>query len=464
MEVETSYFAEHHTMKLMLNGVNGGYIRDILEDAKAHTERVDAAVAYATNEDLLFDWCWDNEIPLRFWGRFDAEVPVSIPVLTKFLARKSGRYTCKLVRHFHPKVIWWRGYGAYIGSANLTSKAWYNNVEAGVFLTEEELASGGHDLEILDMFIEIEKHAAPLTQELFDLLSMRNRALTQQELQDKPARDRVTDTVLVPHWDGLSRATEKSAKNLRRQAFLNEWNSTLQIIRDVSSKIARDGNRPSWVDEDAPTGAQADQFLHAHYYNTVMQGVRADYEGHYEQNKNNPDKAISDAIGKWRRLPSTSAENTMLNVTAPQLRNAFSEAKLRKLTENEFVEAISKVHAAREYARRAANDAIGLKPGRRYSRHEKVVALARHMFKGPSRAAPDPRETLHHVLYGGRPEEVPQRLWDTLNDRKTKIELLGISTLGEIVGWAMPDRYPPRNGRTSKALRSLGYDVRVHVG
>ncbi|NNH66334.1 phospholipase D family protein [Rhizobium laguerreae] len=451
-------------MKLMLNGLNGGYLRDILFSAAAETERVDAAVAYATNDDLLFDWCWDNEIPLRFWGRFDAEVPVSIPVLSKFLARKSGRYTCKLVRHFHPKVIWWRGYGAYIGSANLTSKAWYNNVEAGVFLTEAELTNGQHDLEILEMFAEIEKHAAPLTLELFDLLSKRNKILTQQEQNDKQGKSQVLDTDLVPHWQGLTRATEKSAKDLRRQAFLTEWNGTLQIIRDVSSIISRDGNRPSWVGENSPTGAQADQFLHAHYYNTVMEGVRADYEAHYARNNANPDKAILEAIDKWRRLPSTSDENTMLNVTAPKLREAFSEKKLRQLTEDEFVAAISKVHAAREYARRAGNDVVGLKPGRSYSRQEKVVALARHMYRGPSRAAPDPRQTLYNVLYDGRPEEVPQRLWNTLNDPKTKVDLLGISTLGEIVGWAMPDRYPPRNGRTSKALRSLGYDVRVHVG
>jgi hypothetical protein len=55
-------------------------------------------------------------------------------------------------------------------------------------------------------------------------------------------------------------------------------------------------------------------------------------------------------------------------------------------------------------------------------------------------------------------------MWDALTDSRRKVELLGVSSLGEIVGWALPDLYPPRNGRTSKSLRSLGYDVRVHVG
>ena len=63
-------------------------------------------------------------------------------------------------------------------------------------------------------------------------------------------------------------------------------------------------------------------------------------------------------------------------------------------------------------------------------------------------------ETLAFILYGGAPEEVPHRMWEALTDSRRKVELLGISSLGEIVGWALPDRYPPRNGRTSKSLRS----------
>ncbi len=37
----------------------------------------------------------------------------------------------------------------------------------------------------------------------------------------------------------------------------------------------------------------------------------------------------------------------------------------------------------------------------------------------------------------------------------------GQSSLGEAVGWARPDDYPPRNNRTNKALRALGHDVKL---
>ena len=158
------------------------------------------------------------------------------------------------------------------------------------------------------------------------------------------------------------------------------------------------------------------------------------------------------------------SENKMLNKTAPFLQKAFSERILGRLTEDQFVKVLGRIHATRDYARRAPNRFIGLKGGKAYDIPEKVDALARQIFRAPGRGGVSVTETLAFVLYGGQPEEVPHRLWEALTDPKRKVELLGVSALGEIVGWALPDRYPPRNGRTSKALRSFGYDVAVHVG
>lgn len=450
-------------MQLILNGLNGNYLRNILLNAVDHCERVEAAVAYATESDLLFEWCWTNKLPLRYWGRFDDQVPVSIHVLEKFLTRRSGSYVCKLVRHFHPKVIWWRGYGAYVGSANLTQSAWYNNVEAGVFVTEAELVLAGQDIELEDLFQQIDKQAAPLTQELFDLLKTRASELTRIKQNDKEAAKRFLATGFVPPWQGLAHQDKKSARDRQKAEFLKEWNETLQTIRNISAKLVQTENRPSWIGPAAPSGAQADQFLHAHYYQRTFDGRRADYERFYALHRANPDAAVEEAMKWWKRLPPSSAENAMLNVTAPELQSAFSQSNLSKITESEFARALGKVHAVREYARRASNKLISLKDGQRYDIPEKVKALTAQIYRAPARGGNSPIETLSYVLYGGKPDDLPQRLWDALTNPKLKIELLGVSALGEIVGWAMPDRFPPRNGRTSKALRSLGYDVRVHV-
>jgi phosphatidylserine/phosphatidylglycerophosphate/cardiolipin synthase-like enzyme len=124
-------------LRLIMGGINGHYLRNITEICSAHTEEVIAAVAYATDSSLLFDWCWDNEIPLKFYGRLDEGVAVALPILAAFLNRKSPNFVCRLVEHHHAKVIWWRGFGLYIGSANLSGSAWYKNVEAGCFFLEE---------------------------------------------------------------------------------------------------------------------------------------------------------------------------------------------------------------------------------------------------------------------------------------------------------------------------------------
>ena len=123
-------------MRFIMGGINGHYLRDITENAAINTEEVIAAVAYAADSSLLFDWCLQNAIPLKFYGRLDDGVAVSPTILTAFLQRKSQNFVCRLVQHHHAKVIWWRGVGIYIGSANLTGSASYKNVEAGCFFSE----------------------------------------------------------------------------------------------------------------------------------------------------------------------------------------------------------------------------------------------------------------------------------------------------------------------------------------
>lgn len=57
--------------------------------------------------------------------------------------------------------------------------------------------------------------------------------------------------------------------------------------------------------------------------------------------------------------------------------------------------------------------------------------------------------------------QVPERLWNGIHEREWKIDHISRSALGELVGWELPDDFPPRNARTSKALCSLGHYVLV---
>jgi len=65
----------------------------------------------------------------------------------------------------------------------------------------------------------------------------------------------------------------------------------------------------------------------------------------------------------------------------------------------------------------------------------------------------------------GRTDTVELRclLWNAIRSDDWAIPHVGLSSLGEIVVWARPDEFPPRNMQTSKGLRALGYNVRIGV-
>jgi hypothetical protein len=129
-----------------------------------------------------------------------------------------------------------------------------------------------------------------------------------------------------------------------------------------------------------------------------------------------------------------------------------------------FFDVCMGINAIKDYSRRVPNKAVGLTDdGTQYTIPQKVAALSARIWNDQSSNGARVKALLRRVLYGDSSEQLPERLWESVTDPKWKIDGLGISALGELVGWALPDRFPPRNGRTSKALRSLGCDVTVHV-
>lgn len=456
-------------MRLILGGINGDYLRNLIEGASAVvegtrvTESVWAAVAYATDakdSGSLIRWCFDNDIPLKFWGRLDEEVPVRVEILNLFLHRRSPQFVCKLVTHHHAKVIWWRGFGVYVGSANLTYSAWNSNVEAGCFFDESEIDSQ-FEGDLQRLFVELDSNATMLTEELRDLMISRARAL---EAKKVPSDD-FWKHPSIKQWPGLVHTTPRKADDRRKAAFLAEWHSTLQILRDIGAAVSLDANRPDWVSATSSPGAQADQFLHAHYYHRTFDGRKADYERHYVQNHANPMKARNEAIAWWQGLASAPTnEDVAINTTAQRLQELLSENALKEMTLPQFREVAGDVHAMIEFSRRVRNSIVGLQSsGIAYTIPQKLDALTAHIWSSKAENGSSVTGVITNILYGGPDDLLPERLWAAVTDPKWKLECMGISAYGELVGWAMPDKFPPRNGRTSKALRSLGYDVQVHV-
>lgn len=460
-------------VELIANALNNNYIVNLLNKAPSDTPLVKAAIAYASEGEELFKFCLENNIPLTFWCRYDHTVPVKLSILKKFIDLKSPNFVCKLVQHFHSKVIWWKSYGVYIGSANLTHTGWYSNIETGIFLKQDEIKANGIEDELKDFFDELDRNSDPLTDEVYNHLrdiSKDNNLLRKEieSIKNKFKKNSIIPIVapptMKPNKDSRLNSVKDMRKNKNKIQFLKEWNATLQILRDIANRVSSSDYRPRWIDADVPKGVQADQFLHAYYYKNVMEGNSSRHEKFFEENNGNPENALINAMNWWKTQESAPTnEGDMVSVWAPYLAKKLSKGYIQKISSEEFIEVCSYVNAIRDHAKRVRNETLGLPLDTpTMAMGDKVKVFGAWLFGQRSDENNSPLDVINFVLYGGSDDELSFRLWEALNDKKWKVPHMAISSLGEIVGWALPNKFPPRNGRTSKALKALGYDVKIH--
>lgn len=454
-------------MKLIAGKINSNWLLSILHESDGQCEAVRAAVAYANSTPKLIELCFEKNIKLTFWGRYDASVPISTNVLKRFLERKSPNQVCKLFPdRFHPKVIWWEGFGAYIGSANMTDNGWFRNVECGIFLTESELIEEGLNIELEDFFEWIDQKSSALTQEIYEQLKKVEEDNREWEKAKKEFHENFDRNRLIPRIDSLVSKDKINIEDRRRNVFLAEWNQTLQIMRDIGDWVAKGEYRPAWITAHVSKGIQADQFLHAYYYNRVKDGNRHPFQDFYDINKKDPEAALIEALTWWKNLdsPPTNEDQTIYE-WAPYLKEYLTREKITKLSFEEFEQICSRIHAMRDHALRVDISTYGLSGTESTKDREQCIhLLAKYIWNQKSKEGKTVVDVLAHVLFGGEAKDVPLRLWQATQSPRWRLPHLGISSLGEMVGWAMPDSFPPRNGRTSKALTALGYKVKIHSG
>ncbi len=297
-------------MKLIANGLNKNFFRSLLPPSGAELDGVVAAIAYGDDRTELLEHCVSNKFRLDIWMRYDHKVPVSPVFLSKLLKNLMNNVFCKLVPdRLHSKVIWWKGHGAYIGSANLTDRAWNSNIEAGVFFTEADLIGSGMYEQLIEFFDNLEALDAcvDLTEEIVKeqslLFEIKTRKMAEERKLERKRK--------VPVWEGVSFVDDKSVKDRRKDNFKKEWDFALSSIRNIASQI--NDFRPVWIESSTPEFWQVDQFLHAYYYNQVRQSNNTyPYEEYYQKNHKDPQSALMSMLvgGKGYR-------NRLLKKTTP---------------------------------------------------------------------------------------------------------------------------------------------------
>lgn len=464
-------------MKVVLGTLNDELLLNLATRAASFCSHVDAAVAYAEGKDHpLIQTCKEKGLRLTFYGLLDEDGAVAPSLLKELLSWGPSRAEARLVKgNFHAKVIWWRGFGAYIGSANLTHKAWFNNVEAGVFFDEAELISTGTGAELDQMFEHLAKKSIPVTNEIvdkLDKLAQERRLLVGQQQATLKAKF-VQLFGHLPDNPGLTVKPPKGQKeNKALQNFATEWMRTLQLMRGLAKEFAAFGLRPRWVDAEAHPAVHFDQFLHAYYYDYVRGGSGADQdedlsglervEAFFTRHRGNPGAAFKEAARWWAALPSERyGEELFIRETAPTMRVRLTKEALNTMDLASFREAVRHVNAFKMHARQVKNVEFGLPPDHHESIDDRVNRLCEWLWNQRTPTGRTVRDLLEFVLWGSSPSDMEQRLWLGVWSDDHRLPHFGQSTLGEAVGWARPDDYPPRNNRTNKALRSLGHDVKL---
>ena len=173
-------------MKLILGQINDKFLDGILSEIDrsnaSSIDRIDAAVAYATDPHF-FKWCFDKKIPLNYYGRLENVFAISEHILDLILNASLTRYPyihCYLVEKHHAKVIWWHGFGVYIGSANFSKSAWTNNIECGCFFYNHEISSEMQN-DLNNMF----KHLEEIGVHILDLSESDRAAMRQNSIEIK---------------------------------------------------------------------------------------------------------------------------------------------------------------------------------------------------------------------------------------------------------------------------------------
>jgi hypothetical protein len=311
-------------------------------------------------------------------------------------------------------------------------------------------------------FFDVRAASRPLTDEIAaEMKQIASKVFGPAEY--KLMRD-FQKTRLIPELPSLISVTRIPSKQKNKDKFITEWNETLQLLRNIADRLALKENLPVWINATTPKGVLVDQFLHAYYYNQVKDGINYPYDKMHDENKADPERALLDGIEWWRKLESApSDEDIYTNEWAPEVRKLLDRGAITGMSENDFVEVLTRIHAVRDHAAKIGHQIFGLTHAlHKMKKTERAKYFARWLYTQRASNGSTSCDLIDFVLYGGAIQETPERLFNACSNPEFKIPHLGVSSLGEMIGWAMPDNFPPRNGRTSKALTALGFDVAIH--
>lgn len=450
-------------------------LKYLLANIPKDINNIDAAIAYTTEKrqdnaaDIsLIDLCLKNKIKLNYWGLFNSQGGTAISEIRKALNNPDLIQFYPFSENFHAKVIYFHGYGIYIGSHNFTYNALMYNVEAGTFVKEKCLSEKQKN-DIQDFFKYLKEHSIPIVQDDLDKLEDYEDLTQAARNQEKKIKKQMDDYFdeLFSHLFNLKQGVRDYGKDKENKIeFLKEWRSTQNIIEHIQNYIRDNCKQPSWINKEVDLSIITDQLLHGYYYSFLLKGKDDRKSGKMiadekEKNQNNTDYAIMKAIKWWENLTEApSNENIYINNWGLNNKTILSKLKDRPLTEQELETVLSQNHAARTHARQMSNKSLNLKKDYSTNQEERVKLYSKWLYKQKSKDGLSINDVLKYLLFD-ESDSLEDRIYNCVKEKHYKIEHFGRSIIGELIGWGRPDITHIRNNRVNKVLNCLGYDVQL---
>ena len=360
-------------MELIGNRLNGAWPSDLVKRADTdELERVDLAVAYVSRMGEIFDLVAKRRVPMSLYALADGNGLPSSEVVDKFVGSSSAAMRLLLTRDFyHPKIMWFRGVGAYVGSANLSDKAWFRNDECGIWLSHSELEELNWTEQLASMFVAIGKHCREATEEDARALAALRRERKPLEQAESEFRAKVKKFLAgIP---GERSRTEASGRwepgGAARRAFVRQWEEGLTILRKISEFFETQRDRwPKWVDQKVSPSIvqdQATEWWWSADFRHTGESRQQMTEAH-ERNRANPDAALAELFARWSSFDPGNDDrwSRFVNESPRELYDLLQPERLAQKSEADLARILFLCHASREHGRQIDKTVLGLVPRR----------------------------------------------------------------------------------------------------
>lgn len=444
-------------MEFIGNALNGRYLFELLDRADCdHLEFIRAAVAYTTKPDRLITLAKRRRVPLHLYTLLDGDRFPPQRVLKQFIEQTGPGIQLFITRnYFHSKIYWFGGVGVYIGSANLTDQGWNSNIECGVWFDQDDILAQDLEAQLQPMFSVISERCTPALPEHMALIA------TIAEHRAEFSRHRNEFETLAAKalisLPGQSSPIDATKGGSEKSAFINEWESTLGVLRKIV-EFSRTRPRPTWISPDAHAAFVQDQATEHWYHENIRVVGQDQIETLHRRNENRSEAALNEVFSQWERLDPQETTIFWTNQAPRLLQSCLTPEALKEMNADRIETLLRHSHSMRETVRHlrrytlASAGAVEYEMEDRYRPFAQILASARNV------QGRDLGEVLQYVIWGdGETPRCAERVWNALHDPSWKFPYIAEHTLNELIGYARPDEFPPRNNRVRKTLRALGF-------